>query len=149
MPRLLYTLRTAPCMNSPILPLYDELLRSSLALLANVDLTQSAWEQASLPIRYGGLGIRSAVMLAPSAFLASAAGAENIISSICHNDCKTSLIRLSKMPWLCGKRRLVKAHCHLTAPVAGFRRPGISHAVSGWQLTSFRKHRVRLIRLDC
>ena len=42
MPRLLYTLRTAPCMNSPILPLYDELLRSSLALLANVDLTQFA-----------------------------------------------------------------------------------------------------------
>jgi len=33
-------------MNSPILPLYDELLRSSLALLANVDLTQSEWEQA-------------------------------------------------------------------------------------------------------
>ena len=46
MPRLLYTLRTAPCMKSPILPFYDELLRLSLALLVNVDLTQSAWEQA-------------------------------------------------------------------------------------------------------
>ena len=82
MPRLLYTLRTAPCMHSPILSLYEDRLRSSLGLLANVDLTQSAWEQASLPIRYGGLGIRSAVLLAPSAFLASAAGARNVVSSI-------------------------------------------------------------------
>ena len=31
------------------------------------------WIQASLPVGDGGLGIRSAQMLAPSAFLASAA----------------------------------------------------------------------------
>ena len=82
MPRLLYTLRTAPCMSSIELSRYDELLRSTLAECMNVDLSQSAWEQASLPVRFGGLGVRSAVLLAPSAYLASAAGAESLMQSI-------------------------------------------------------------------
>jgi len=34
-------------------------------------------QQAALPVRYGGLGIRSAIKLAPTAFLASAAGTSN------------------------------------------------------------------------
>ena len=33
MPRLMFTLRTTPCLNSPVLPLYDNLLRASLAEL--------------------------------------------------------------------------------------------------------------------
>jgi len=39
----------------------------------NVDLNDDQWLQASLPAGDGGLGIRSAEMLAPSAFLVSAA----------------------------------------------------------------------------
>ena len=42
----------------------------------------SVWTQASLPVRSGGLGIRSAVQLAPSAFLASAAGSSDLIHQI-------------------------------------------------------------------
>ena len=41
-----------------------------------------AWLQASLPVRFGGLGFRSAVQLAPSAFLASAAASSNLVSQI-------------------------------------------------------------------
>ena len=37
-----------------------------------MELTDSLWSQASLPVRSGGLGFRSAATLAPSAFLASA-----------------------------------------------------------------------------
>ena len=40
------------------------------------------WIQASLPIREGGLGIRSAVQLILSAFLASAAGCSSQVSQI-------------------------------------------------------------------
>src|SRR5664279_989185 len=40
------------------------------------------WQQAALPVRDGGLGIRSAVMLAPSAFLASAAGTTELQTRI-------------------------------------------------------------------
>ena len=38
-----------------------------------------AWTQASLPVKFGGLGIRCAVQLAPSAFLASAAASADLI----------------------------------------------------------------------
>ena len=39
----------------------------------NIDLDVIQWSQANLPVNAGGLGIRSAVKLALSAFLASAA----------------------------------------------------------------------------
>lgn len=73
MPKLLYTLRTTPCFGSPILEKFDQTLRSGLSRLLNVDLSNDQWKQASLPVHKGGLGVRSACMLAPSAFLASAA----------------------------------------------------------------------------
>ena len=37
-----------------------------------------SWTQSTLPVRHGGLGIRSAVQLAPSAFLASAAASSGL-----------------------------------------------------------------------
>jgi len=47
-----------------------------------VDLSDDQWAQASLLVRNGGLGIRSAQMLAPSAFLASAASTLELQQSI-------------------------------------------------------------------
>jgi len=38
----------------------------------NIDLNDDRWFQASLPVRWGGLGVRSVAFLAPSAYLASA-----------------------------------------------------------------------------
>src|SRR5271163_2525669 len=74
-PKLLYLLRTAPCSDSNELVKYDDTLRAALTSLLNVELTTAAWNQASLPLRLGGIGVRSAYRLAPSAFLASVAGA--------------------------------------------------------------------------
>ena len=75
-PKLSYTLRTAPCFLSPELQTYDGLLRSITSNITNISFQDSdpAWTQASLPVKHGGLGIQSAVQLASSAFLASAAG---------------------------------------------------------------------------
>ena len=61
---------------------YDNTHKSSLASLLNVEMTDTAWNQASLPVRWGGIGVRSAHRLAPSAFLASAAGAAELLSHI-------------------------------------------------------------------
>ena len=72
--KLLYILRTAPCCDSTELLGYDEMIRTSLAAILNINLSTSAWAQACLPPRWGGIGVRSAHQLAPSAFLASAAG---------------------------------------------------------------------------
>ena len=72
-PKLMYTLRTSPCANHPTLESFDDLLRKGLAASTNTVISDTAWIQASLPVKDGGLGIRSVSKLAPSAFLASAA----------------------------------------------------------------------------
>jgi hypothetical protein len=82
MPRLLYTLRTAPCADSHQLVLYDNLLRVTTSSALNIDLDDTRWRQASLPVRWGGLGIRGAVLLAPSAYLASAASTSSLTQSL-------------------------------------------------------------------
>ena len=82
MSRLVYTLRTAPCTGSKELVLYDEVLRSTLSTTLNVDLSDGGWQQASLPVRWGGLGVRTAVMLAPSAYLASAASTATLVQKL-------------------------------------------------------------------
>ena len=73
MPKLLYLLRTSECGDNALLDQFDTILRKGLTEILNVDLSDDQWLQASLPVRDGGLGIRSVRMLAPSAFLASAA----------------------------------------------------------------------------
>ena len=73
MPKLLYLLRTSECSDNPLLYQFDTILQKDLTEILNVDLNDDQWLQALLPVRDGGLCIRSARMLAPSAFLASAA----------------------------------------------------------------------------
>jgi len=51
---------------------FDDTLRTGLITILNVDINNDQWLQASLSIGDGGLGIQSAEMLAPSAYLASA-----------------------------------------------------------------------------
>ena len=83
-PRLSYTLRTSPCFVSPELAEYDDLLRTITSSITNICLpgSVSSWTQATLPVKHGGLGIRSAAQLAPSAFLASAAGCSTLVAQI-------------------------------------------------------------------
>ena len=81
-PRLLFTLRAAHCSGNPLLERFDSQLRSAVGKICNVDLTEGQWLQASFPTRYGGLGVRSVVSLAPSAFLASAAATANLQAHI-------------------------------------------------------------------
>ena len=73
MPKLLYVLRTSPCFDNPLLDIFDDTLKRELSLVLNVELNDKQWEQAHLPVHMGGLGVKSAGVLAPSAFLASAA----------------------------------------------------------------------------
>ena len=83
-PKLLYCLRTAPCFLSSMLQSYDDLLKSIVSTITNTHFSEDdlAWTQASLPVKFGGLGIRSAVQLAPSAFLASATASSDLVHHI-------------------------------------------------------------------
>ena len=73
MPKLLYILRTSPCFDNTLLASFDDAIRRGLSLVLNLELTDTQWSQATLPVQMESLGLRSACMLASSAFLASAA----------------------------------------------------------------------------
>jgi hypothetical protein len=77
-----YLFRTAPCTDSPKLPLCDGVLRESLVTNQNFDLDDHRWSQALLPLRWSGLGLRRVVSLAPSAYMASAANTAELMSSL-------------------------------------------------------------------
>jgi len=72
-PKVLHTLRCAPCVDHPSLHKFDELLRSGISRITNSDLGDDHWTQASLPVGDGGLGVRKIASLAIPAYLASAA----------------------------------------------------------------------------
>ena len=83
--KLLHTLRCCPCSGHPGLARYDTVLRLGLSRILNLPLTEEAWLQATLPIKVGGLGIRSVSQLALPAFLASAAGTDRLQSTMLSN----------------------------------------------------------------
>jgi len=66
-PRVVYLLWTAPCCDSSELLLYDAVLHDSLSTTLNIVLDDNSWTQASLPFRWGGLGVHGITLLAPSA----------------------------------------------------------------------------------
>ena len=86
-PRLQYILRSSPCCLSSELLSLDEEVRRILSSVLNLRLDSGTWTQASLPVRWGGIGVRSASALAPSAFLASATASATLIATLllgCH-----------------------------------------------------------------
>ena len=86
-PKLLHILRSTYCEGHELLTKFDDTLKSALCLICNISLTEQQWLQASLPVRAGGLGIRRVSSLAPSAFLASAAGTRDLQDLIlCRTD---------------------------------------------------------------
>ena len=70
-PKILHMLRSSPCAQHPSLDEFDSVLRTCICNIANVNLNEMQWKQASLPVKAGGLGIRSVSSLSSSAFLAS------------------------------------------------------------------------------
>ena len=81
-PKLTYSLCCAPCYSRHLLAEYDAVLRSSLQSIINVDLSDEAWEQATLPVANAGLGIRRATDIALPAFISSVAGSQSLISQL-------------------------------------------------------------------
>jgi len=78
----MFLLRAAPCYDCGELPKFDKELRRSLSKTTNCNLTDTAWIQACLPVRFGGLGISSAQNLAASAYLASMHATEVLTSRV-------------------------------------------------------------------
>ena len=75
-------LRTTPCFLSPETSRLDEEVSSILSSIFNLKLDGAAWTQASLPVRWGGVGVRKVSALAPSAFLGSVTAAAPLIAKL-------------------------------------------------------------------
>ena len=78
LPRLMYTLRNNPGFDNAVVTRYDDLIRSTLQSILNVQLTDSSWKQAILPVRLGGLGIQIASRTALSTYSSSVCGSANL-----------------------------------------------------------------------
>ena len=138
-PKILYMLRTALCFSSSCRETYDQELRSILSEVLNISLlSDSAWSQATLPVTYGGIGVRSAVQLAPSAFLASAAGSSNLIHCILPG-------RLDGIPYPAvddAKIEWSRGHDTLLIQLTCARRLGTSHVCKRLMTPFWKVHQI-------
>ncbi|XP_029657562.1 uncharacterized protein LOC115231754 [Octopus sinensis] len=85
-PRLTFLLRTSPCFRSrqELLDL-DDAVTSSLQLLLNTLFTDVGRTRAALPLRFGGLGVRSCADLALPCYLSSMSASGNFVRSVLIN----------------------------------------------------------------
>ena len=83
LPKLLYFLRTSTCSNHPaLLDKYLKIMRDRLSKVCNVNVEDISSTQLALPAEMGGLGVSSASLLALPAFVASAFGACDFLTTI-------------------------------------------------------------------
>ena len=75
-PKMTYFFRTSPCFMKPeILKSYDEVIKSALTDIINLQfIDDKTWDQCTLPVKNGGLGIRSAEEVSLPAYLSSVQG---------------------------------------------------------------------------
>ena len=114
MPKLQYILRTSPCAGNLLLSTFDGVLRNGLFKILNVEPNDFEWKQESLPVQIGRLGVKSACMLAPSAFLASAAAMlslQNTILPESLHDTEDSTVPFALASW--------KTLTHNDEPIGG------------------------------
>ena len=83
LPRLLPTIRSAPCHHHPeLLAKYEVISRSTTEAICNMHFSDNSWSQAKLPVQYGSLGLRTAAYLAHPAFLSSRAACIILVNDI-------------------------------------------------------------------
>ena len=83
LPKVLHLLRSFPSFLFPeLLDSFDGTLKASLEIFLNCSLSESSLCQALLPIGQGGLGLRSSMQLSIPAYLASAHGVEDRVSTL-------------------------------------------------------------------
>ena len=81
-PKLLYLLRTTSAHRSIVLKEFDACLKTTLERITNCQLDNSAFCQATLPVKFGGLGVRMSQDISLPAYIASCANASEIIEKV-------------------------------------------------------------------
>ena len=82
-PKLTYLIRTSPSWKfENFTSAFDKEIKDILETILNIDLNSQQWTQATLPISFGGLGIRKLRDIALPAFLSSSFGVKSHVSRI-------------------------------------------------------------------
>ncbi len=78
-----HILRSVPYkdMEAPLLH-FDTSLRASLSKISRSSISESSWQQANLPFRLGGIGLRKACNTANIAFLSSCLSSHSLIQKL-------------------------------------------------------------------
>ena len=83
MPKLQYLLRASPFYRQlELLRPLDDKLRAITSVITNINFDDKTWEQASLPTRYGGLGLRRTQDLALPSYTASLNHCMSLLTAI-------------------------------------------------------------------
>lgn len=103
-PKFIYLLRCSPVWKFPtITSKIDEILKETVSKITNLTFTSSSWDQAILPVKFGGLGIRSTSSLALPAFLSSFNSSLTLISGILKltsaSDVQVSCLKDAETAW--------------------------------------------------
>src|SRR3989441_4247999 len=70
-PKVQYLLRSTPAFAAVAVADLTVAIREALSAVTNIQLDDTSWLQASLPVRWGGAGVRDVGTLSASAFLSS------------------------------------------------------------------------------
>lgn len=102
-PKFTYVLRCSPIWrHQNLLNNLDAMIRNILTEILNCQLDNRSWAQASLPIRFGGLGIRSASSVALPAFLSSAHSTAGLYGKIIYpslGDAEVTYLAEARSAW--------------------------------------------------
>lgn len=83
LPKLLYTLRSSPAyQEEESLASFDAIVKDSVSSLTNVDFDFNSWNQATLPIGLGGIGILSAQDVALPGFISSQISVASLVEAV-------------------------------------------------------------------
>ena len=83
LPKISFTLRTTDTSGmSEILADFDRVTREGLTRILGAPLSHQAWQQAKLPTKFGGMGVRGAEDHAPAAFAASVFDSQSLSQSL-------------------------------------------------------------------
>ncbi|XP_072938410.1 uncharacterized protein [Epargyreus clarus] len=103
-PKFIYFLRCSPFFRFiNILNEIDSIIHKTLATLFNCQISDRAWTQASLPIRYGGLGVRKISSVSLPAFLSSTHSTQDLVSKILSKslmNCDVAYMSEAKSAWV-------------------------------------------------
>jgi hypothetical protein len=84
-PKITYLLRTTPAfLRRELLMDIDSTFRRTLERITNVKMDDTTWQQASLPVAVGGLGIRSVNDIALPAYCSSLHATRHLVEAILH-----------------------------------------------------------------